>query len=217
MRKLIQENKVFFIGYLLILMTVLSLFSLFGKETCFLFVNSNYSVLGDALFPYITHFGDGITVVIFTLILLFFSYRMAIQSGIIYLISSQITQILKRTVFKEIPRPSKYFEGLADLHFVDGVEIHKMMSFPSGHTTSIFAFMAFLAIITKNKSISILYLLIACVGAYSRMYLAQHFLEDVIAGSIIGVITAFAAITLLNNFKWFQSIPTEAALFKSKK
>ncbi len=217
MRKLIQENKVFFIGYLLILMTVLSLFSLYGKEACFLFVNSNYSTLGDALFPYITHFGDGITVVIFTLILLFFSYRMAIQSGIIYLISSQITQILKRTVFKEIPRPSKYFEGLADLHFVDGVEIHKMMSFPSGHTTSIFAFMAFLAIITKNKSISILYLLMACLGAYSRMYLAQHFLEDVIAGSIIGVLSAFAVMTLLSNFKWFQSIPAEAALFKSKK
>jgi membrane-associated phospholipid phosphatase len=217
MRKLIQENKVFFIGYLLILMTVLSLFGIFGKEDCFLFVNSNYSTLGDTIFPYITHFGDGITIVIFTLILLFFSYRMAIQSGMIYIISSQITQILKRTVFKDIPRPSKYFEGLTELHFVDGVEIHKMMSFPSGHTTSVFAFMAFLSIITKNKLFSILYLLMAIFAAYSRMYLAQHFLEDVITGSIIGVVTAFVVTTLLNNFNWFQSIPAEAALFKSKK
>jgi membrane-associated phospholipid phosphatase len=217
MRKLIQENKVFFIGYLLILMTVLSLFGLFGKEACFLFVNSNFSSVSDTLFPYITHFGDGITIVIFTIILVFVSYRMAIQSGMIYIISSQITQILKRTVFNDIPRPSKYFDGIANLHFVDGVEIHKMMSFPSGHTTSIFAFMAFLSIITKNKSISVLYLLMACLGAYSRMYLAQHFLEDVIAGSVIGVLSAFAVMTLLSNFKWFQSIPTEAALFKSKK
>jgi membrane-associated phospholipid phosphatase len=92
-----------------------------------------------------------------------------------------------------------------------------MMSFPSGHTTSVFAFMAFLSIITKNKLFSILYLLMAIFAAYSRMYLAQHFLEDVITGSIIGVVTAFVVTTLLNNFNWFQSIPAEAALFKSKK
>jgi membrane-associated phospholipid phosphatase len=57
----------------------------------------------------------------------------------------------------------------------------------------------------------------AIFAAYSRMYLAQHFLEDVIAGSVIGVLSAFAVMTLLSNFNWFQSIPAEAALFKSKK
>lgn len=216
MRKLLQENKVFFIGYLLILMTVLCLKWMYGKEASFLFVNLNYSPMGDWLFPYVTYLGDGVTVVLFCIILLFLNYRKAIQLIIIYLLSSQITQVLKRTVFSDVPRPSKYFEGKVALHMVDGVQVHQMMSFPSGHTTSIFAFMAFLAIITKNKSMSILYLAIACLGGYSRMYLAQHFLEDVIAGSVIGVFTAFVATSLLNNYKWYQSAKLDRALMRSK-
>lgn len=216
MRKLLQENKVFFIGYLLILMTVLCLKWMYGKEASFLFVNLHYSATGDWLFPYITYLGDGVTVVLFSIILLFFNYRKAIQLIIIYLVSSQITQVLKRTVFSEVPRPSKYFEGKVALHMVEGVQVHQMMSFPSGHTTSIFAFMAFLAIVTKNKSMSILYLAVACLGGYSRMYLAQHFLEDVIAGSVIGVITAFVATSLLNNYKWYQSAKLDRGLMRSK-
>jgi membrane-associated phospholipid phosphatase len=216
MRKLLQENKVFFIGFIIVLMTSLGLKSVYGKEYVFLFVNSNHSVLLDRIFPYVTYIGDGITVILFAVILLFFNYRKAIQLGVIYVFSSQITQILKRSIFREVPRPSKYFEGRIDLHYVEGVEIHQMMSFPSGHTTSIFAFMAFLAIITKNKTISIFYLLIACVGGFSRMYLAQHFLEDVIAGSIIGVFTAFIVTVLLNKYDWFHSEKLNGSILKNK-
>lgn len=215
MRKLILENKLFLIAYLGVLLFGFSLHLVFGKEACFLFVNSNNTALGDLLFPYITYFGDGLTVLLFAIILLFISYRKSITLGFIYLFSSQIAQLLKRLVFSDFPRPSKYFEGKQHLHFINGIELHKMMSFPSGHTTSIFALMAFLAIITKNKKISILYLLVACLGAYSRMYLAQHFLEDLLAGSLIGVLTALLVSSNLQKFNWYQKIPIGAALFKN--
>ena len=205
MRKLFKENVVFIIGYLIILFGVLLLKLIYTKEELFMFVNNHNSNFGDSFFSIITHIGDGILVMIFTIILLWVSFKYALQSLLIYTISSQIVQILKRVFFSSYPRPSKYFEGKASLHYVDGVQLHQMMSFPSGHSTSVFALMSFLTIITKNKKIGLLYLLIACLTAYSRIYLAQHFLEDTIVGSLIGVMSAFAITYVLEKYSWFRS------------
>lgn len=216
MRKLFQENRLFIIGYLLILISAFLLKLIFSKEEIFLYINAHYSTFGDFFFQYITHVGDGIFVILFTLILLGFSYRQSVLSFAIYIISSQLVQFLKRVVFSEVPRPSKYFEGKANLHFVDGVTLNQMMSFPSGHTTSVFAFMAFLSIITKNKYFSILYLLVACIVSFSRIYLSQHFLEDTMAGSIIGVLSAFIITYLFQNSTWYNAPKLDGSLIKKK-
>ena len=47
-------------------------------------------------------------------------------------------------------------------------------------------------------SLSLLLLVFAAMGAYSRVYLSQHFLSDVCVGSIIGFITPF----LMYYFFW---------------
>ncbi len=217
MKDIINGNKTYFIGFGLLFSIALFFQLSLGKEACFLLVNQHHSKWGDILFPYITYFGDGATVVFITLVLLFYSYRNAVLLGSIYLISSQVAQLLKRTIFSETTRPSKYLEHIPNIHYVEGVELHKMMSFPSGHTTSIFALMTFLAIITKNKNWGLVYLFVACLGAYSRMYLAQHFLEDLLAGSLIGLLCASLIMAIFPTFKWYQSISVDAALFKKKK
>lgn len=214
MRKLFQENRVFLITYLIVLFTALIFKLLYTKEQIFLFINAHNSSLGDTVFPLITYLGDGLFVIIITIVLLWVSYRYALLLLLIYTISSQIVQILKRVFFSSFPRPSKYFEGKADLHFVDGVQLHQMMSFPSGHTTSVFALMTFLAIITKNKSIGIVYVFIACIVAFSRIYLSQHFLEDTMVGSVIGVLSAFMITYVLNRYTWFKSSWLDQSLRK---
>lgn len=214
MRKLFQENRVFLITYLIVLFSAFILKLIYTKDQIFLFINSHNSAFGDSFFPYITYLGDGLFIIIVTILLLWVSYRYTLLSLLIYTISSQIVQILKRVFFSSFPRPSKYFEGKADLHFVDGVQLHQMMSFPSGHTTSIFAFMTFLAIISKNKSLGVLFVLIACIVAFSRIYLSQHFLEDTMAGSVIGVLSAFMITYLLNRYTWFKSSWLDKSLRK---
>ena len=216
MRKLFQENRLFIIGYLLILISAFLLKLIFSKEEIFLSINAQHCSFGDLFFQYITHIGDGVFVILFTLILLGFSYRQSLLSFAIYIISSQRVQFLKRVVFSDDPRPSKYFEGKATLHFVDGVTLNQMMSFPSGHTTSVFAFMAFLSIITKNKYFSMLYLLIACIVSFSRIYLSQHFLEDTMAGSIIGVLSAFMITYLFEKSTWYNAPKLDGSLIKKK-
>lgn len=215
MRKLLQENKIFLIAYLAVLFTVLMFKLFYTKEEIFLFINAHNSPFGDSFFPMITHLGDGILIIVITILFLWISYRYALLSLLIYTISSQIVQILKRVFFSSFPRPSKYFEGKADLHFVDGVRLHQMMSFPSGHTTSIFAFMTFMAIITKNKTVGALYVIIACIVAFSRIYLSQHFLEDTIAGSIIGVLSAFTITYVLERYTWYKSSWLDRSLRKN--
>ncbi len=216
MRKLFQENSVYIICYLVVVSIALVFKLFYTKEEIFLYINSRNSQLGDTLFPYITHIGDGIFIILCTILLLWYSYRYALLSLLIYTISSQLVQVLKRVFFSDFQRPSKYFEGIADLHFVDGVKLHQMMSFPSGHTTSVFAFMTFLAIITKNKALGIVFLLLACVVSFSRIYLSQHFLEDTIVGSMIGMLSAFIITYVLQRYSWYKSPWLDQSLSKKK-
>ena len=44
-------------------------------------------------------------------------------------------------------------------------------------------------------------LLLATLGGYSRIYLSQHFLEDVLAGSVIGVASILVLIPMINKLK----------------
>jgi membrane-associated phospholipid phosphatase len=56
---------------------------------------------------------------------------------------------------------------------------------------SVFAFFFSLSIITKHKAGQVLYFTVAMLVAYSRVYLSQHFAEDILAGSFVGVFVTF--------------------------
>ena len=45
----------------------------------------------------------------------------------------------------------------------------------------------------------LLILVFAAMGAYSRVYLSQHFLSDVCVGSIIGFVTPFLVIYMFRD------------------
>jgi membrane-associated phospholipid phosphatase len=104
-----------------------------------------------------------------------------------FLLSALVAQILKN-VFS-MPRPKQYF-GAGYSYFIDGVTHVGFASFPSGHSTSVFALATLLAIFDGSKKWNFLYLLAAVAVGYSRIYLGQHFLGDVLVGSVIGVATA---------------------------
>lgn len=216
MRKLFLDNRPFIVSYFVLLALALTLKLLYTKEQLFLTVNLNHSSYADYFFKMMTHVGDGLMFIAIVILLLFVEYRKALLAFFVYIISSQVAQFLKRVVFENVPRPKKYFEGIQDLHFVDGVQIHNMMSFPSGHTTSAFALAAFLTIISKNKKIGFVYLLVALLIGYSRMYLAQHFYEDVLMGSIIGVLSAFITYYFLLRTDWFNNQKLNYSLINKK-
>ncbi|MGM0880228.1 MAG: phosphatase PAP2 family protein [Bacillota bacterium] len=76
-------------------------------------------------------------------------------------------------------------------------------SFPSGHTTAIFAWLVPI-LLTGGIWLAILVpaaLLIGVSVGWSRMYLGLHYPSDVAAGALIGTVTAIAV-----NYSWVTSV-----------
>ena len=59
-------------------------------------------------------------------------------------------------------------------------------SFPSGHTSSSFAFAT--AVFANNKKWGIAAYVLAALIGFSRIYLGVHYCTDVLAGAVVGII-----------------------------
>ena len=126
------------------------------------------------------------------LLLLFYRAGWATFLASNLLLSTLIVQPIKHLV--NAPRPLTWFaENMPDvtLPVVDGVKMNLWLSFPSGHTTTFFVLFFSISIILcaeniRGKNIlSLLCFLLATFGAYTRIYLSQHFALDVLAGILI--------------------------------
>ncbi|HPH72912.1 MAG TPA: phosphatase PAP2 family protein [Paludibacteraceae bacterium] len=148
----------------------------------------------DIFFKYITELGASVPFFV-AVLLLFYRVGDAVVVLVAQLATSLVVYPIKSLV--AAPRPSLLFStNFPDvvLHKVDGVTtLYQMNSFPSGHTAAVFSLMLCLTPIFNKKTwLSPIFFVLAVLTAYSRVYLSQHFAEDVLAGSAIGV-----AMTLL--------------------
>jgi membrane-associated phospholipid phosphatase len=157
----------------------------------------------DFLAPFATDLGNGWTAVIIGLLWLLFSYRRGFIILSAYAVTSLSAQGLKY-IF-DAPRPKLYFKDqLSRIHFVKDVDILSLHSFPSGHTVSGFTLAVIFTYWSRNKAWGPVFLLLAVLIGYSRMYLSQHFFEDVTAGSVIGVIVTIIWLYWLDNRAFIQ-------------
>lgn len=201
MKKIFQENKLILLLYLLFLAITGGFLLVFSKEEIHLFSNNMHSRLADIFFTYLTYLGDGLSIAIFFVLLLFISFRKAFIVGLSGLLGGMLAQFFKRVVFEDVPRPKPYFEGIAELYFVPGVDVHTTLSLPSGHTATAFALFFVLATFSSRNSVKLVCLVAALLVGYSRIYLSQHFLIDVYIGSILGTISGILIVFLLNRSK----------------
>ena len=163
-----------------------TIMNFFSKSTIHLFINGYHSEYGDVFFTNATFLGDGVSAAILVVVLLFVNYRFAAMTVVSTISSGVIVQVLKRTLFAETVRPYEFFKGVHDLYLVPGIAVYSYNSFPSGHSATIFAVCAILSLMTRHKFVRVFLFLLACVIAFSRVYLSQHFFGDVIAGALIG-------------------------------
>ncbi|MDZ7849138.1 MAG: phosphatase PAP2 family protein [Owenweeksia sp.] len=176
--------------------------ALYSKETIHLSINGWHHPVFDFLFKYITYLGDGWVFAGAFLILIFIKWRYVTGLIMAALLTLLLTGFFKQVVFKGEPRPVKYFEGEVNLRQVDGVDIHHYQSLPSGHTTTAFACFGFLALLANRAGVMLFCFLIAAAVGYSRVYLSQHFLLDVVAGAFLGTFIALLAYYLMRKLNW---------------
>ena len=206
MKAILKSNLSFLFPYLIFLLIGAILIVINSKADTHLEFNSYHSSFFDIFFRYVTNLGDGVTAVLIVIILLVVKFKYAVIVGLANIISTGITQTLKHTLFSDVVRPKKFFEGIHDLYFVPGVDNYLYNSFPSGHSTCAFSLYFSLALIIENKRYKLLLFVLAFLVGYSRIYLSQHFLEDVYAGSIIGVVTSFIVFYFIQKSKrgWLE-------------
>ena len=189
LKAMVAGNRYFFGFFLFFFCIGLVLLLTQGKAASFVDLNPYHRSALDTFFMYVTFMGDGLfTVLVCVIFLLMRRWSRACQVISAFLLSALVAQILKN-VFS-MPRPKQFFSPGQYPYFIDGVTHIGFSSFPSGHSTSIFALATLLALFEKNTKGKLAYLLVAVAVGYSRIYLGQHFLGDVLTGSCIGVLTA---------------------------
>ncbi|WP_182648369.1 phosphatase PAP2 family protein [Flavobacterium sp. SOK18b] len=164
-------------------------------------MNGFHTSLLTIIFQNITFCGDGLFIIIvFTIIMISFKKHrdLGVVLLISYLSSGLLSQVIKQ--FVTSPRPSVYFESLHYAYYLDTFSNCRIgfRSFPSGHTASAFAMVTVLTSYFKKRHVWALCLLFAVAIGYSRIYLAHHFLIDVLAGALIGVLSGTLSVL------WFK-------------
>jgi len=203
-KAVLYNVRFFFIPYLILIAACLIIKLTFTREEIYYAVNAHYSDWADWLAPYLTDLGNGWTTVALSAIILLFSYRKAFVLASAYAVTSLSAQGFK--FLFDAPRPKLYFhDQLARIHFVVGTDQLSLHSFPSGHTVTAFSTAILITYWCKNKSWGLPLFLLAALVGYSRMYLSQHFFEDVTAGSVIGVIITVIWICWAENRKFLKS------------
>jgi|SRR5579862_1690179 len=182
-------NRIFFMVLLVCLAVMIIALLVCSKSESFLVLNRFHWQPLDYFFIVYTNVGDGLFSIALAIIL-FFYRRFLLGAEIIlaFLLSGAIVQLLK--FFFPMPRPRVFLAGSNYQHFIDQVTHTGYASFPSGHSASAFALATLLSLSDRNKKRSLLYLLAAVAVAYSRIYLGQHFLEDVFWGALDGFLSA---------------------------
>lgn len=202
MKSAFHEVKLFISIHAIVLVASIVVIFTTEKNDLHLWFNQFHHPFFDQVFKYATHLAEGISIGFMVFIVLIFKVRYAIAGLIGIVASGMTTQFLKRVVFNDYYRPVKVFDGIANLHFVDGVSLHKAFSFPSGHSTAAFALFLFLAFTVNNRKLELLCYILALITAFSRVYLSQHFFEDITVGSIIGITICFGSLAIFKNRKW---------------
>ena len=227
MTNLFQRNSVF-IGLSLMLIVALGLALLcVPKGELHLLLCNHHAPARDIFYRYYTQVAEWFPYVVCVALLLFSRIGDGVFATSALILSSLTTQLFKHLI--NAPRPITWFEANmpdVQLPLVEGVKMNYWFSFPSGHTTSFFALFLVLCIIVTNYLasnsangltskwsnivsglIQFLFFVLAASGAYSRIYLSQHFAADVFAGVVVGIGITLCCYVLFCRFegqKWYN-------------
>ena len=210
-----KKTKYFLIAFILFIIFSIIILYNYSKPEISIEINKINSSFLDFFFKNITHLGSGVFLVFFLFIFLLFDKKTGFIGIFASILMSITVAVMKTKIFAE--RPISYFvySFKTDyiFHYVEGVDVHHYSSFPSGHTATAFTLFLLLSLFRSNKILQIFFFILALLVGYSRLYLMQHFLSDVVVGALIGVVVVYLSSFILN--KIFPNISSNG-FFKTK-
>lgn len=144
----------------------------------------------------ITFLGDGgwFWILLAVVLLIMKKTRKAgVAAAIALVIGALITNVCLKNMVARV-RPYDTYSALIPI-----VKRPIDWSFPSGHTCASFA-SAFVYFRLLPKKYGIPALVLACMIAFSRLYLGVHYPTDVLAGFLIGLLASVLAVWMVRRF-----------------
>lgn len=150
----------------------------------------------DVFFTFVTKLGNaGFIWILLGLILCCFQkWR---RTGIILLCSVAAAFLVGEAAIKPVVGRLRPFMDNTAVQLL--IDPPRGFSFPSGHSMSSFAAATALFLCGRRK-VSWLWFLGAILMAFSRLYFYVHYPSDVLAGAILGILTAWAVYRLFRRF-----------------
>jgi membrane-associated phospholipid phosphatase len=200
----IQRNAVFFLGFTVMLLAGIILLLVKGKAGSFIFFNTYHVSWLNNFFIIYTFAGHGVFIICLAAIYLFLikKKREALIIFYSFLFSGILVQIVKHIFFS--PRPKSFFNDSYHCYFIEGIKFCYNNSFPSGHTTTAFAVTTVLVLLSRSAKVQLPLLLAALLVGFSRIYLGQHFLLDVLVGGSLGIVSGILCVHIALNQKRIQ-------------
>ena len=148
------------------------------------------------IWKFITFLGDaGWFWILLTIILLI--PKKTRKIGIVSFVSIAIGVLITNVALKNIVARTRPYEVVEGLNLL--VAKAHDYSFPSGHSCASFA-SAFAIYKTSPKKYGIPALILASLIAFSRLYVGIHYPTDVIAGVIIGIVSAVLSVFIIAKY-----------------
>lgn len=210
------KNYIHILGILLVFWVLgVLLLSQIYKGEAIIYFTQHRSSFYNVFFGSITQLAEfPVYAIVFALV--WVSGRKEKAKAIMYagLITIVVSFCLK-TIFAQ-PRPLRYFEQkhiVVKELVINGLDVHSgFTSYPSGHSMGAFSLFVIIALLWADKKIfGISCILLAIAVGISRIYLAQHFLNDVMAGSMVGSYIACVAYFLIYKKKLKKKTKTNIA------
>lgn len=196
--RILKHQQVFWAILALLSLSWLLLRWQFSKQDLHLYLNSLTSTTWDKPFLFLTRLGEGWIFGLAAIGALFHEYRKSAIAALAGIGVLFLSAALKNLVFPEVARPSAVFSN-EEIRLVAGLDLHKSRSFPSGHTMAAFGSFFLLALYYPKQWWIFLMGMLALLTGISRVYLSQHFLEDVVAGAWLGTLVTWTV------WKWAQT------------
>lgn len=131
----------------------------------------------------------------FVLAFLFTCHPKHRELGIAVVLAVVISFIIADLILKPMVCRVRPYDIVDIEPIVDSISSY---SFPSGHTT--YSFAAATAIFLYNKKWGALALAFSVLVGVSRVYLYMHWPTDVLAGAVVGALSALVAVWLVRRF-----------------
>ncbi len=190
MKPVLRKYTMSFLLYGCFLLSGILLAAAIPRLDLHIMMNSHHTEFLDNTFKIMTFLGSGWFAVCLTFLFVLIRYRYALMVLSSFLASGLLVQLLKRFLFPGALRPSAFLDQMPDVDLVAGIALHRHFSFPSGHSATAFAVLLLAGFISGRNWAAFMLMLLAWLVSLSRVYLSQHFLIDVLAGSLPGLLSA---------------------------